>query len=56
MKDYQVSYYLGDMLHGYVLTANNEAEAIVKVVNSLPDCCQKILHDFKIQRYVQEWN
>lgn len=56
MKDYQVSYMLGDMYHMYVLTAENEAQAILKAVNRLPDGSKERLHDFKIERYFQKWN
>lgn len=56
MNDYKVSYYLGDMYHTYILTAENEAQAILKAVNRLPDGSKAILHDFKIERYIQKWN
>lgn len=56
MKDYKVSYMLGDMYHTYILTAENEAQAILKAVNRLPDGSKERLHDFKIERYIQKWN
>lgn len=55
-KDYKVSYMLGDMYHSYILTAENEAKAILNAVNRLPDGSKERLHDFKIERYVQKWN
>lgn len=54
MIEYKVSYCLGDFLHGYVLKARNEAEAIQKVINRIPH--PEIMHDFKIEKYVPEWN
>lgn len=56
MKEYEVSYYLGDTYHSCIVEANNEAEAILKKLNSLPDRCKEIMHDFKIERYYQPWN
>ena len=56
MKDYNVSYMLGDMYHSYIITAENEAQAILRTVNRLPDGSKEILHDFKIERYIQKWN
>jgi hypothetical protein len=56
MKEYEVSYYLGNMYHSCIVEANNEAEAILKKLKSLPDCCKAIMHDFNIERYHQHWN
>lgn len=56
MKEYKVSYMLGDMYHSYIEAAENEAKAIQKVLNRLPDECKEIMHDFKIERYFQKWN
>jgi hypothetical protein len=53
---YQISYYLGDMYHVYLMDANNEAEAITKALNRIQDRSKVILHDFKIERYYPEWN
>ncbi len=55
MREYSVTYYLGDMYHSYVVDADNEAEAVMKVLNRLPDVCKAIMHDFKIERYYQPW-
>ena len=56
MKDYEVNYMLGDFYHGYIVTATSEAEAMLKVLKSLPDESRKRLHDFKIKRYYEIWN
>lgn len=56
MKEYKVSYMLGDMYHSYIETAENEARAIQKVLNRLPDGSKEIMHEFKIERYFQKWN
>ena len=53
---YRISYYLGDMHHTYLMDANNEAEAIIKALNRMPDRSKAILHDFKIERYFSDWN
>ena len=55
MKEYSVSFYLGSMPHSLIIGAHNEAEAIKKALNRLPDGCKEIMHDFKIERYCQPW-
>jgi len=54
MKDYQVSYYLGDMYHAYVINARNEDEVVKKVMTR--QYYPELLHDLKVERYYQEWN
>lgn len=56
MKEYKVSYMLGSMYHSFIETAENESRAIQKVLNRLPDGSKEIMHEFKIERYFQEWN
>ena len=56
MKEYRISYKLGDMLHVYIEKAENEHRAILKCLHKLPDASCKIMHSFKIERYFQEWN
>lgn len=56
MKDYRVSYYLGDMLHTYIITAESEIDAIVKVMRAIPATSRKIFNNFKVERYYEEWN
>ena len=53
---YQISYYLGDMHHTYLMDANNEAEAITKALDRMPDGSRAILHNFKIERHYPDWN
>lgn len=48
MKNYIVSYYLGDMYHSYTIVASNEAEAILNCLNRIPSSSQKIFKDFSI--------
>lgn len=48
MKDYRVSFYLGDMLHSYIVEAENEYKAIQKAL-IMPEGSAEILHDFKIE-------
>jgi len=54
MKTFQVSYKLAGALHSYLVDANTEFEAIQKVLSSI--YCESIFHDFKIERYREEWN
>ena len=56
MKDFRVSYYLGDFFHCYIVEAENEHHAISKTMCSIPNASRNIMHDFKMERYVQEWN
>jgi hypothetical protein len=56
MKKWQVSYYLDNFYHAYVIDANNEAEAYEKVLKSIPTTSKTIMHDLKIERYFQKWN
>lgn len=56
MKEYRISYYLDDMLHTYIEVAENEYKAILKCLHHIPDTSSVIMHDFKIERYIQEWN
>ena len=53
MKEWQVSFYLNDMLHQYVIDADNEADAYAKVLNSLVK--KEIMHDLRIERYQRPW-
>lgn len=55
MREYLVSYYLNDMLHSWIVEADNEAEAILKALKSLNDRSKEIMHDFKIERYYRPW-
>ena len=56
MKEYSVKYYLNDYLHAYVVEANNEYEATMKVLKRIPSNSQPIFHDLEIKRYYQKWN
>jgi len=56
MKDYRISYYLDDMYHTYIVTQPNEATAIMKAIQFIPEGSREILHDFKIERYYEDWN
>ena len=55
MKEYSVSFYLNDMYHSYLVDADNEAEAILKVMKSLNSRSKEIMHGFKIERYYRPW-
>jgi hypothetical protein len=56
MNEYRISYYLRDMYHTYIMEAKNEAEAITRAVNRLPEGSKEIMHHFSIEKYVQKWN
>ena len=56
MKKWQVTYYLDNFYHTYVIEASCEAEAYEKVLKSIPATSKPIMHDLKIERYFQEWN
>lgn len=53
MFEWQVSFYLNDMLHQYVIDADNEADAYIKVVKCLVN--KKIMHGLKVERYQRPW-
>ena len=55
MKDYYVSYYLGDMFHIYTEEAENECKAIEKAMGRIPENSKKLFHDFKIERRIDKW-
>ena len=54
MLNWQVSYYLDDMLNTYVIEAKNYFEAYKKVLNNIPKTSQDIFRNLKIKRY--HWN
>lgn len=54
MKEYQVSYFLGDMYHSYCIDADSEEQARFKVLKSL--WYPELLRELKIERYYREWN
>lgn len=56
MKDWQVSYYLDDMFHCYVIEAENEYDATLKLLNSIPKGSQKLFRDLKVARKKVDWN
>ena len=56
MKDWQVSYYLDDMFHCYVIEAENEYDATLKLLNSIPKGSQKLFRDLKVARRKVDWN
>lgn len=54
MKEYSVKYYLGDMLHGYIIKAECEADAIATVLRDI-QYSASIMHDFEITLRESEW-
>lgn len=56
MKTYKVSYYLDNFYHTYLIDAENECSAIEIAIRTIPDTSKSLMHDFKIERYFQEWN
>ena len=56
MKEYNIKYYLGNMLHSYIIEAKNECEAIEKALKRIPETSKKHFHDFSIERHFERWN
>lgn len=56
MKEFYVSYLLGEFYHSFIIEAENEAEAIFKALNMMGNRSRSHLHNFKIEEYVQKWN
>ncbi len=56
MKTYKVKYYLDIFYHTYLIDAENECDAIDQAIRRIPSTSKPLLHDFKIERYFQEWN
>ena len=52
--EFSVEYMLGSMYHQYIIEVENEAEVITKAIRRIP--AKEIMHDFKVKKYVQEWN
>ena len=55
MEKYRVSYYLDNFYHTYLIDAENECSAIELAIRAIPDTSKPVLHDFKIERYIQAW-
>ena len=56
MKKWQVTYYLDNFYHAYVIEAHHEAEAYEKVLKGIPETSKPIMHDLKVERFFQKWN
>ena len=56
MKDYVVSYYLGNFFHAYTIEAENEVDAMLEALNRIPETSKRLFHDFKIIRAKDNWN
>lgn len=49
MRDYVVSYYLGEMYHTYTVEAKNEYEATMKALRAIPEGSQKHFRKFHVE-------
>ena len=56
MREYRVSYYLGDMYHSYLVDADNEFEATEKALRGVVSTSMGIFTGLKVERYFREWN
>lgn len=57
MKEYRVSYYVGDMFHKYVVEAESEFDVLKNLVSKFEQLSTKsLLNTIKIERYYQDWN
>ena len=54
MHDYQVSYYIGDMYHSYVVEAKDEEHAQAKVEKSAPR--PELIKWVGVELWFAEWN
>ena len=54
MKEYRVSYYLGNMYHEYIIDAESEDRAKEKVVSR--SYYPESIRELKAERYYPEWN
>lgn len=46
----QVSYYLGDIFYCYLIDAENEYDATLKLLNSIPKDAQKLFSRLIVER------
>lgn len=46
----QVSYYLGDIFYCYLIEAENEYDATLKLLNSIPKDAQKLFRNLIVER------
>lgn len=53
-KTYQVSYYLGETYHKYLVVAVNEYEAIRSEMNRISEKSRKIMHDFWVREFLDK--
>ncbi len=55
MKNWQVTYYLDNFYHAFVIEAEHEAQAYEKVLRDIPETSKPVLHDLKIERCYPKW-
>lgn len=46
----QVSYYLGDIFYCYLIEAENEYDATLKLLNNIPKDSQKLFRNLIVER------
>lgn len=56
MKDWQVSYYLGEFFHCYVIEAEDEYDATMKCLKSISEGSRKYFRDLIVAIRKEEWN
>ncbi len=49
MKEFKVSYYLGDMFHCYTEVAENELKAMQNALNRIPNTSSGLFYGFSIE-------
>ena len=53
MKEYQVSFYINDMYHCYIIDAENESHAKRRVLKESP--YPELITNLTAERYYPEW-
>ena len=56
MLEWKVRYFVGNMLHSYVLDAETQLDAIMKAINRIPEGSRCFVSDFSVERNYKEWN
>lgn len=55
MKDYEISYYLGDMYHCYTISATSEYNALFRAISAITETSRPLFHDINIKLKKEEW-
>lgn len=56
MKEWYVEFYIGTMLHSYVVEAECQLEAMLVAIKGINKGVRPFVSDFKVERKYPEWN